>query len=143
MKCSPPRLKFTPSEGGKAPTFDFLGFTHYWTKSQKGNWIVKRKTSQKKMRVIVKDLRDTCKKHKHEKLKEQSHLLSSKLRGLYQYFGIRGNFIAINRMYKICISAWFKWLNRRSQRNSYTWKGYWELLKYFRLPKPKIVHANV
>jgi RNA-directed DNA polymerase len=136
-------IKFTPSEEGKAPTFDFLGFTHYWTKSQKGNWIVKRKTSQKKMRVIVKNLKDTCKMHKHEKLKEQSHLLSSKLRGLYQYFGIRGNFIAINRMYKICIHAWFKWLNRRSQRNSYTWKGYWELLKHFRLPKPKIIHANV
>jgi group II intron reverse transcriptase/maturase len=137
-------IKFTPwGEGGKAPTFDFLGFTHYWAKSQRGKWVVKRKTRQKKMQAVTKGLRDTCKIHKHEKLKDQSKLLSSKLRGLYQYYGIRGNFIAINRMYQICIYAWFKWLNRRSQRKSYTWKGFWELLKYFKLPKPRIIHHNV
>ena len=26
-------------------TFDFLGFTHYWGRSRKGNWVVKRKTA--------------------------------------------------------------------------------------------------
>lgn len=136
-------IKFSPEGEGKPPTFDFLGFTHYWTKSQRGNWIVKRKTCQKKMQAIVKNLRDTCKIHKHEKLKDQSKLLKQKLRGLYQYFGIRGNFIAINRMYQITIYAWFKWLNRRSQRKSYTWKGYGDVLKYFHLPKPRIIHYNV
>lgn len=137
-------IKFTPwGKGGKVPTFDFLGFTHYWAKSQRGKWVVKRKTRQKKMQAVTKGLKDTCKIHKHEKLKEQSKLLSSKLRGLYQYYSIRGNFIAINRMYQICIYAWFKWLNRRSQRKSYTWKGFWELVKYFKLPKPRIIHHNV
>lgn len=136
-------IRFSPNGKSKPPTFDFLGFTHYWSKSQKGNWVVKRKTRQKKMQAIIQKLKDTCKIHKHEKLKEQSKILKSKLRGLYQYFGIRGNFNSINRMYQIAIYAWFKWLNRRSQRKSYTWKGYWELLKYFKLPKPKIIHHNV
>jgi group II intron reverse transcriptase/maturase len=135
-------INFTPEVEGKLPTFDFLGFTHYWAKSQRGNWVVKRKARLKKMQVIVKNLRDTCKRHKHEKLRDQSKRLKSKLRGLYQYFGIRGNFIAIRRMYEITICAWFKWLNRRSQRKSYTWKGYGEVLKYFQLPKPRIVHHN-
>jgi group II intron reverse transcriptase/maturase len=136
-------IKFSPDGKTRLPTFDFLGFTHYWGKSQKGKWMVKRKTRQKKMQAIIQNLKDTCKIHKHEKLKEQSKVLKSKLRGLYQYYGIRGNFISINRMYRIVLYAWFKWLNRRSQRKSYTWKGYWELINYFNLPKPKIIHYNV
>ena len=136
-------ISFTPEKSKKPPTFDFLGFTHYWAKSQRGNWIVKRKTRQKKMQAITQGIKDSCKIHKHEKLKAQAKRLRAKLLGLYQYFGIRGNFISIHRMYKITIYAWFKWLNRRSQRHSNTWKGYGELLKFFKLPKPRIVHYNV
>ena len=136
-------IRFTPEKKEKPPTFDFLGFTHYCTKSQRGNWIVKRKTRQKKMQAITQSIKDSCKIHKHERLRVQAKRLKAKLRGLYQYFGIRGNFISINRMYKITIYAWFKWLNRRSQRHSYTWKGYLGLLNYFKLPKPRIVHYNV
>ncbi len=136
-------IRFSPEGKTKPPTFDFLGFTHYWSKSQRGNWVVKRKTRQKKMQAILQNIKDTCRIHKHEKLKDQSKILKSKLRGLYQYFGIRGNFVSLNRIYQITLYAWFKWLNRRSQRKSYTWKGYWELLKYFKLPKPRIIHYNV
>jgi group II intron reverse transcriptase/maturase len=136
-------IKFTPKGEGKPPTFDFLGFTHYWAKSRSGKWVVKRKTRQQKMQAIIQNLKDTCKTHKHEKLKEQSKILKSKLRGFYQYYGIRGNFISLNRMSRIALYTWFKWLNRRSQRKSYTWKGYWKLLNYFKLPKPKIIHYNV
>ena len=33
-------------QAGTPPgSFDFLGFTHYWSRSQKGNWVVKRKTA--------------------------------------------------------------------------------------------------
>jgi RNA-directed DNA polymerase len=136
-------IEFAPKGKGKSATFDFLGFTHYWAKSQKGYPVVKRKTSSKKMRVVVKDFHDTCMKHKHDKLKDQCKLLASKLGGRYRYYGIRGNFIAISRMYQSCLCAWFKWLNRRSQRKSYTWPGFYELLKHFALPIPKIVHYNV
>ena len=136
-------IEFAPNEKGKVGTFDFLGFTHYWAKSRKGFPVVKRKTSCKKMRAVVKDFHDTCRINQHEKLKDQCKLLGAKLRGRYQYYGIRGNFVAINRMYQSCLCAWFKWLNRRSQRKSYTWQGYYELLKCFSLPKPKIVHHNV
>ena len=31
--------------GTPAGTFDLLGFTHYWGRSLRGNWVVKRKTS--------------------------------------------------------------------------------------------------
>lgn len=136
-------IKFVPEEKGGSPTFDFLGFTHYWAKSQKGYNVVKRRTSKKKMHNAIQNLRECCKDSRHKKLKDQYKLLSSKLRGLYQYYGIRGNFLAIKKMYLDAKYSWFKWLNRRSQHNSYTWKGYGELLKLFVLPYPKIVHINV
>jgi len=136
-------IRFTPDGKGKPPTFDFLGFTHYWTKTQRGNPVVKRKTCHKKMQGVIRKLTDTCRFNKHAKLKDQYKLLCSKLRGLYQYYGIRGNFISINRMYRTVIKAWFKWLNRRSQRHSYTWKGYRELLRHFTFPWPRIMHYNV
>ncbi len=50
-------LKFMPKTHGKYSTFDFLGFTHYWGKSLKGRWFVKKKTCQKKMQVILQGLR--------------------------------------------------------------------------------------
>jgi hypothetical protein len=34
----------------------------------------------------------------------------------------------------------FRTLNRRSQRRSYNWKGFAELIKVFRLERPRICH---
>ena len=135
-------IKFVPEENGGGATFDFLGFTHYWTKSQRGYNVVKQRTSKKKMRKAIKNLRDSCKENRHKKLKDQCKLLSSKLRGLYQFYGIIGNYLAIEKMYQEVKYSWYKWLNRRSQRKSYTWEGYMELTKIFVLPLPKIVHTN-
>lgn len=136
-------IKFVPDEKGGGPTFDFLGFTHYWTKSQRGYNVVKQRTCKKKMHKAIQNLRDACKQIRHMKLKDQCKLLSAKLRGLYQYYGITGNYFAIQSMYQEAKYSWYKWLNRRSQRKSYTWKGYRELQKLFILPYPKIVHNYV
>jgi hypothetical protein len=42
------RPPHNPPPGGavaRPGTFDLLGFTHFWARSQKGAWVVKRKTS--------------------------------------------------------------------------------------------------
>ena len=31
-------------------TFDFLGFTHYWGRSRRGGWVVKRKTAKGRLK---------------------------------------------------------------------------------------------
>jgi hypothetical protein len=33
-----------------------------------------------------------------------------------------------------------KWLNRRSQRKRFYWKGFIEYLKHYPLPRPRIEH---
>lgn len=136
-------MKFVPEVEGKPPKLDFLGFTHYWTKSRRGNNIIKQRTSKRSVLKAIRKIQDFCKFNRHKCLIEQYKLLSSKLRGLYQYYGIRGNFFSIRTIYQKAIHAWLYWLNKRSQHNSYTWAGYQELLKHFKLPRPKIVNWNV
>ena len=39
-----------PDEGdGRPGSFELLGFTHFWAKSRKGNWVVKQKTAKDRL----------------------------------------------------------------------------------------------
>jgi hypothetical protein len=51
--------------GPKNETFDFLGFTHYWAKSRRGYWVIKRKTARKRQRRSIKALWQWCKEKPH------------------------------------------------------------------------------
>ncbi len=73
-------------------TFDLLGFTHYWGRSRKGNWVVKRKTASKRLTRALKRIHVWCRKHRHAKLGWQHQKLVLKLRGHDGYDGISGNF---------------------------------------------------
>jgi len=121
-------------------TFDFLGFTHYWSKSRTGNWIIKRKTSSQKIRKTIQILRDWCRLNRHLDLNEQYRLLCSRLRGHFQYFGIRCNLRAMEAVLYHAIRNWKFWLNRRSRKKALNWNKFEQLLKRIPLPKPRIVH---
>ena len=136
-------VRFTPYGKEKRPTIDFLGFTHYWTKSKGGVLVIKRRTTSKGLRKGIKKIEDSCRMNRHERLKVQFSKLRSKLHGLYQYYGIRCNFKALATFYQTAVRRWYYWLNKRSQTNSYTWSNYKGLLAYFVLPKPRIIHKNV
>ena len=47
----------TQKAGKGEETFDFLGFTHYWSRSKTGNWVIKRKTARKKVRKTIVAMR--------------------------------------------------------------------------------------
>jgi len=125
----------------KPNTFDFLGFTHFCGKSRKGKFIVGRKTSRKKFRMKSKQMNAWLKAIRNVvKTKKWWQILKAKLRGHYQYYGVSGNMRSITRFYAITLNLVRKWLNRRSQRKMFSWKGFKEYLKHYPLPKPCIVH---
>ncbi len=141
-------VKFTrPCNGaGKDPrneTFDFLGFTHYWAKSRKGYWVVKRRTIRKRQRRSIQRLDTWCKCNRHLPVKEQWKALSNKLRGHYQYFGIRGNYDSLFWVYYRLKESWRRWLGRRSQKGSIKWEKFQKILANFPLPRPRIVQNRV
>lgn len=130
-----------PSAGGKG-TFDFLGFTHYWAKSRRGNWVIKRKTVGKRLRRFMKSIWQWCRENRHESLDEQYGALSSKLRGYYQYYGIRGNFKLLQVVYEHTQRAWHYWLSRRSRKSQISWEKFGRFLRgKMPLPRPRIIHS--
>jgi hypothetical protein len=124
-------------------TFDFLGFTHYWAKSRKGYWIVKRRTIRKRLRRAISRFAEWCKFNRHMSIKEQCQQLSDKLRGYYQYFGVRGNYDSIYWVYHCLRFAWRRWLGRRSQKGYLPWAKFEKILARFPLPRPRIVQKWV
>jgi len=121
-------------------TFDFLGFTHYWARSRKGNWVIKRKTSRKKVNKTLQALWDWCKKNRHRDLSRQHSILCSKLRGHFQYFGVRCNMQAMEAVLHHVRRGWRYWLNRRSSKKAMDWEKFEILLTRMPLVSPKVVH---
>ncbi|EFK07199.1 reverse transcriptase (RNA-dependent DNA polymerase) [delta proteobacterium NaphS2] len=136
-------IRFTrPGPGNRGSgSFDFLGFTHYWARSRKGNWVVKQKTAKDRFSRALKRIGQWCRTHRHWPVSEQHRLLSLKLRGHAQYYYIRGNSSAVSRFYHEVRSIWRKWLNRRSQRSRMTWERFTRLRKMYPFPAPKLARS--
>jgi len=120
-------------------TFDFLGFTHHWAVSRKGNWIVKQRTAKDRLSRALRRLREWCRWHRHHPLEEQHRTLTKKLNGHYAYYGITSNFDQISRFFYLAHFAWHAALARRSQRGM-PWRTMEKLLERYPLPAPRIVH---
>ncbi len=121
-------------------TFDFLGFTHYWTKSLRGYWVIKRSTAMKRLRRAMKAYWQWCHYNLHEPIWYQYYKLSQKLKGYYGYYGIRGNSRKLEAVYEYVQKAWHYWLSRRSSTGYIPWEKFKEFLVKWPLPKPRIVH---
>ncbi len=128
----------TEKENG---TFDFLGFTHYWAKALSGYWVIKRKTIGKRLRRFMKAIWEWCRENRHDPVKEQHGMLRSKLRGYYQYYGIRGNYKMLEVVFEHIERAWRYWLSRRSNRSYVNVETFDKVFrKAYPLPKPRLIH---
>lgn len=125
--------------GRKGPgSFDFLGFTHYWRKSRKGNWTMAVKTRRARMKTAIRAIYDWCRRHRHWLIPAQHDALKRKLTGHYNYFAVRGNSRCIGSVAFHARRAWFKWLRRRSQRSRLNWDRFNDLLRDFPLTAPSV-----
>jgi RNA-directed DNA polymerase len=121
-------------------SFDFLGVTHFWARSLKGNWIVKRKTKRKRLNRSMKSIWIWCRDNRHEPVKEQYKSLCAKLRGHFQYFGIIGNYKQLEQLHKHAEKAWKYWLSRCSRTSYISWEKFEHYREVFPFPKPRIIH---
>ena len=124
-------------------TFDFLGFTHYWGRSQKGNWVVKRKTSSKRLSSKIQGIAEWCRDNRHLPIREQHKTLCVKLQGHYQYYGISGNYKSLSAFLYAVTRLWLKWINRRTRKGKRSWNSFNDFLTHLPLPKPKIMHSYI
>lgn len=122
--------------------FCFLGFEFYWDINRLGKPQIKRRTSRKKFRKVLSDFSEWIKKNKSMNFHRLFMIINSKLRGHYNYYGVIGNYDSLKEYYYHIERILKKWLNRRSQRKSYNWHGFRELLKTFKIAKPRITEKR-
>jgi hypothetical protein len=128
------------SGGPKEPpgSFDFLGFTHFWSRSKQDRWVVKRKTAGSRFHRAVRTVAQWCRLNRHLPIGEQYRALSRKLQGHYAYYGAMiGNRRCCQRFRYEVMRLWQKWLSRRHRRGRWTWERLNRLLKVLGLPWPR------
>ena len=136
-----PKRGDPPTATTRPRTFDLLGFTHYWARSHKGGWVVKRKTARKRFARTLRAINAWCRTHCHWPIKLQHQYLTWKLRGHYAYYGITGNWLSLQRLRQAVRRIWCRWLQRRSQKDPTRWERFARIEKRYPLLQPRIVHT--
>jgi len=122
-------------------SFGFLGFTHFWERSRRGTWLVKRKTASDRITRFLRQTNEWCQGNRHTPLSWQQSQLLSKLRGHSGYYGITGNSKSLSSVHHWVKRIWRKWLSRRSRDSSLPWERFNLLLKRYPLPNLRICHV--
>ena len=124
----------------RAPSFDFLGFTHLWVKSQKRNDVVRQRTAKSRLARALVSINEWCRKNRHLLVRWQHARLSAKLIGHYAYYGITGNMRQLQQYHLQVVRLWRKWLARRDRSKRLSWERFNALFARQPLPRPYIIH---
>jgi RNA-directed DNA polymerase len=131
-------IRFTSFSPQDKDSFEFLGFEFRWGKDRKGKSHLKRRTSRKRYRRSLQRFTEWCKETRHMKNTERFTKLSQKLTGYYNHYGLPDNYESLKNFFHQAKRILLKWLNRRSQKQSYTWDGLNAALDHYEIPKPRI-----
>lgn len=127
------------ARGERAATFDFLGFTHYCSRSKDGKrYRMKRKTISKRFAAKLKGYKEWLRSHRTQPTISIMATTAAKLRGHFSYYGVTDNSKSIQSFNYRVIQILYKWLNRRGKRGCYTWEKFNKLLTLYPMPKPRI-----
>ena len=134
-------VKFNRWEPESSGKFTFLGFDFHWQRSRRNrrHVRVRRTTNPKKIRSTLRGLKDWLKKSRSLPLPELLATLRRKLRGHWNYYGVIGNSKRLWVLAHHVKRLVFKWLNRRSQRRSFTWARFAEAWERWEIPRPRII----
>ena len=125
--------------GEKPKEFTFLGFTHYCGKTRDGYFKVKRRTSRKKLDQSLRRFTEWARKARGVLRKgEMFRLARARVVGHLSYYAITDNTDRCKYFVRCAERILFKWLNRKSQRRSYTWATFVPTLARVRWPRPSI-----
>jgi group II intron reverse transcriptase/maturase len=135
--------RFSRFHPGRQRRFSFLGFEFAWMPDQQGVPRVTRRTARKKLQNACRRIAVWIKQHRHLPGREFFHQLNARLRGHYQYYGVRGNTRSLYRFFNWAMDCTFKWLNRRGgKRRSVTWEQFVQLLDRVKIARPRITEVK-
>ena len=128
---------------GKPETFNFLGFTFYCSTNRAGtSFRVKVKSDRKKMASKLKKCNLWLKGNRHKYGPDGLiRMLNRSLTGYYNYYAVSDNMKILETFRHIVVKQLFRWLNRRSQKRSYTWDKFNTLLDRLPVVRPRLKHS--
>lgn len=134
-----------PPRGGPNDTesWGLLGFTHYWSKSRKGNWAIFQKTMSSRLSRSLTAVGEWCRRNRHLPVAVQHQILSRKLRGHCAYYGITGNYESLARFRRGMMVVWRRGLRRRSNAaGRKNWDWWTRFFERYPLPPVRVVHSS-
>lgn len=136
-----PRAELAAKARGEKPqTFDFLGLTHFCSRTRDGRrFRMKRVTARKKFKAKLRIFKEWLKKSRALPTPELMKIAAAKLRGHIAYYGVTDNSEGIHRFAYEVRMLLFKWLNRRGKRGYMSWEKFYKLLAKFPMPRPTIM----
>lgn len=130
---------YASKRGRKRPeTIYFLGFTLFCSRNRKGNFKVGFRTEKSRLRRSIANLSDLMSRMRHLPVREQVINLNQVLRGHYGYYGVAGNFRALQRVHRFVESYWRKMLNSRNREGRVTWEVFHKIKLRFPLQQPSL-----
>lgn len=145
LTLHPEKTRLIEMEKGKQQpgnTFDFLGFTHYMSKSRKGRPVLSRKTSSKKLRMSLQRMQTWIISNRHNGVTELIAGVNLKLKGHYGYYGITFNSRKLNSYFHQTKRILHKWINRCGGKPVWNWERFTKLITvWMPLDKPRIYHS--
>jgi RNA-directed DNA polymerase len=135
--------RFTRFQPGKKRCFQFLGFDFYWSLDAKGEARLRKHTSTMKQKSAKAEFYRWIKYNRSKPLRELMPELRRKLIGFRNYFGLPGNSRNLSNLSFFIQHALYKWLNRRSQRRSYNWRSFMDMLGYFKIEPMRVSKRNI
>jgi len=122
-------------------TFDFLGFTHTNSKTRNGQYTVGHLISSKKKKLFKANLKKWVMENRIMEFDIFMSKLNRKLIGTNNYYSVSGAICEVRKLYRHAFLVVLRWLNRRSQRKSFTLEKFSEVWNE-RIRKPH-VHVNI
>ena len=135
--------RFSRFHPNRKHSFQFLGFEFYWCMDVKGEPRLRRHTAPKKHKALLSELYQWIKQSRSMRLREFMPHLKRKLTGVRNYFGLPDNSRSVSRIYDFVLHSLYKWLNRRSQRRSFNWRGFKDMLRYFEIQPIRVFKRDI
>lgn len=125
----------------QATSFNFLGFTFYWGRSQNGRKVPKLKTEGKRLRAKLKKVNEWARSVRHKGDTQAIwKTFCKKLQGHIQYYGVSFNTKQVETFFYRAVRIMFYWFNRRSQKKSFTWEQFARFMQRHPPPVIKVCH---
>ena len=116
---------------GTKEDFDFLGFTFFNTKTRGGKYRIGVRTSKKKLKAKRQAAKAWLRTRLTKPVSQTMEMLAAIVRGHCNYYGVSGNFHAIQSFWKYLKYSTYRMLNRRHQKRSMKYDKFLRIWNYY------------